>query len=353
MNDKERFDLIDRYFKNELSEEELKIFQEKYASESDFAEEVANHEMVNEVIIDAGLIDIKHKLQNIQQGKVPANGKNGNLAKSTIIGSSLGVLGLLFGVWIFTSVPQNNNTKDPNNQTMKPEIIADNSENGAKTHNSKNERNKDSDNSNYQAKNNKINANKRNSKTPNSKEEPRNQSLKQEKLTKANKDDWVNNPSKLLKNSQYPNQPEKTQKIPQDSINSSWEELKQNTSPDCQDVNISLNYNILKTCNDKKNGAIVLDTATIQGGQSPYSFSISNPSNFKTNTAFNNLSRGHYTLYIKDGNDCKSKLTNLYVPAKNCEKKSYTFVPKEEEAWEFPFNNQKTGDIKIYSREGQ
>ena len=88
MTEREKFELIDRYFKGDLSEEEMEVFNSKWATDADFADDVANHEAVNEFIMDAGLIGIKEKLQHIHEAKVYGNGKsNGKLLKGSIIGA--------------------------------------------------------------------------------------------------------------------------------------------------------------------------------------------------------------------------------------------------------------------------
>ena len=65
------------------------------------------------------------------------------------------------------------------------------------------------------------------------------------------------------------------------------------------------------TCNDK--GSITV--TNIQGGLSPYAYSLDN-TNYTASPVFNNLYSGNYTVYIKDANACAlSRSTSLQGPA--------------------------------------
>jgi gliding motility-associated-like protein len=60
---------------------------------------------------------------------------------------------------------------------------------------------------------------------------------------------------------------------------------------------------------DQKNGRIEINQVT--GGKSPYTWSIDN--NTFTNASINNLSKGSYSLFVKDANGCILTKTNLQI----------------------------------------
>ncbi len=66
-------------------------------------------------------------------------------------------------------------------------------------------------------------------------------------------------------------------------------------------------------CPDEADGSLQIDTVT--GGQAPYLFSLTE-NNFSTETEFENLAAGEYTLFIQDADGCESQAT-LTIPAAN------------------------------------
>ncbi|KAA2238698.1 hypothetical protein F0L74_20995 [Chitinophaga agrisoli] len=101
----------------------------------------------------------------------------------------------------------------------------------------------------------------------------------------------------------------------------------------------SLDAVLPATCNDK--GSItVID---VQGGSSPYSYSLDNAV-YNTNPTFNNLVGGEYTVYIKDANGCTiDRSISAAGPAS-----LHATVQTQLAAC----NGQNTGSLKVMSVSG-
>ncbi len=348
MTERERFELIDRYFKGELSNEELEEFNSLYNSDPEFVEEVANHEQVNNVIIDAGLIGVKEKLQSIHN-KQFNNHKNGKLVKGGIIGT-VGLIIIASLGFYFFSINEEEKSKAKNQgrntspvANIQKETNNDSPENGKSY--SENSNNSKSAHSKPEKPN-----------QPNKKGSPENTKPREkenlEKMSRAKDESKIGD--QIAKQQQNKQQTiEKVQTFPRDSFKMGPKDDKKQKSAPCKEVKVTANYRILKSCKDKNRGAIIIDTNSIIGGTPPYRFSLSSDKNYRETNAFTELKRGYYSIHIKDSNGCKSTLKNLYIPAKDCEKHAYTFVPKKEEAWELPFEKNASGELKIYTKGGK
>ncbi len=363
MTERERFDLIDRYFKGELSDEEVEQFNAEWASDEEFAEEVANHQKVNEVIIDAGLVNVKHKLQSIHNQHAYTN-KNGKWVKGGIIGSAIGVIGLVIGGWLYLgqnneadkTLPADNakvNTEKPPEGDINKESADTDPSKDAKTITDKEE---ESVNNNQEQLNNKepkkAYSDKKAEKSKAGLKEA-DDSQRSHGLTKVKNKATNDNP---LSEVQAKDQQElaKTNAIDSDTIDLGLKsKRKSESSSPCKDFTISASYRLVKSCYEKDQGAIIIDTNSITGGQPPYQFSLSSDKHYKEEPRFSNLARGNYNVYIKDDQNCKDALNNLYVAGKDCSKTNYTFAPEREESWEYPFDKQANGTLIIYNKDGE
>lgn len=364
MTEREKFDLIDRYFKGELSEDEIEQFNAEWASDDQFAEEVANHQKVNEVIMDAGLIDVKRKLQSIHNKQVYAN-NNGRWVMGGIIGSSIGLIGLIIGGWLYFGNPAeigktlpSENTEVNTDKSVKEEPNKGVSEPAAPNDQQAFANQEEPSNDKYDKKeqqNNEKSANESSTheKQEKSKQEAPNTEKNTLEMSKVENNPSVNNP---IENDVKKDQPKvaKISAINNDTIDLRFQPTqKPKSKSPCDNTTISASYKLVKSCYDKNRGAIIIDSNSITGGEPPYQFSLSKGDNYKGEPRFNDLSQGSYTVYIKDSRSCKDALNNLYVAGKDCNKTNYTFAPEREESWEYPFDKQANGTLIIYKKNGE
>ena len=373
MTEKEKFDLIDRYFRGELSEKEKEFFNSKWATDSDFADEVANHEIVNEFILDAGLLGIKDKLNNIHHSN-KMNGKNGKLKKGTIIGSITAIIAVL-GFWAISGSnngnptgnetqagnkpdveqsasnenpakkslePKDQGVENPNND---PSLVTKKPENNQPDNNQKQVANAEENTTSSREGNN----SKKSDKNTTEKSAPANKQQTSNDNKSGNRDseNIGTNRKEVQKSSPGPNTGDSMAQ--NTNVNNN-----PNASP-CNETEVTVSTpKVIKTCEGKQNGKIILDTNTIYGGKPPYKYGLDKSDKFTSDPYFTKLRSGHYSVNIVDANGCTGEI-NVHVPAKDCNQKAgYVFVPEEEEAWNFPFEDQAvSGQLEIYTKEGR
>ena len=82
----EKFDLINKYLKGQLSEAARIQFEAKIGVDSELQAEIEMHRLLNEVIVDNYLIDVKQKTKHVfQQKKIQQNRKNWTIGLGSII----------------------------------------------------------------------------------------------------------------------------------------------------------------------------------------------------------------------------------------------------------------------------
>ena len=123
---------------------------------------------------------------------------------------------------------------------------------------------------------------------------------------------------------------------------------------DCKSVKISLTFEIVHSCIEKiYSGKIIIAKNSINGGTSPYSFSINGGKEyFESEFLFNYLSPGNYQLFVRDINQCEEKIAEVYIEEKICQK-DYKYSPVFGEPWIIPLEKGKDGIFRLFSRSGQ
>jgi hypothetical protein len=123
---------------------------------------------------------------------------------------------------------------------------------------------------------------------------------------------------------------------------------------DCESVKISLTFEMEHSCIEKiYSGKIIIAKNSINGGTSPYSFSINGGKEyFESEFLFSYLSPGNYQLFVRDINQCEEKIAEVYIEEKICQK-DYKYSPIHGEPWIIPFEKGKDGIFRLFSRSGQ
>ena len=362
MTERERFDLIDRYFRNELSSAEQETFQQMWATDEEFADEVAYHELVDEFILDAGLIDVKSKLRHYttQDAKTTKPGSPSKAFSNLNLGLLAGFAALI-SVAIFLALDPGffghqettGSTQHPGSQKrtpsrppfdsmVLPELLAKQEK--------KTGTNKDPE----EAKDQKNQSG--------SSEQARKQFSKDgSDQTKGGEGDQKPEPIQALKPSVEVEQsvvPEIEAQTP--SISKTRADLSKEIQDSlkrlaCKGVDINGQVTVIPTCKDKRNGKLKIRKETISGGEPPYRYNFSENGSFQKSSIKEKLRSGAYRVRVKDSRGCVGLITaNAYIKAKKCGKRSFTFVPSRESEWEFPFKNQQaSGSVRIYNEKGE
>lgn len=132
-----------------------------------------------------------------------------------------------------------------------------------------------------------------------------------------------------------------------------YPQVKENiktTEKDCDNVAITSDIDLEKSCSDRPTGKIIIKSESIEGGEPPYTVSI-NKSDFYSQFIFETLKMGNYTITIRDKNDCKSTQGSFFIESFDCTYE-YAFAPDKGEIWEIPVQ-EKSGVLKIFTKSGQ
>lgn len=316
-NSEELHTLIERYLNHELSGEELQNFELEMATDVELSKEVQYHKEIQDVVFDAGMLDVKSRLHKIHQ-KETLKGKGSN---------TWYLVALLIGLVVMSSVCVFLFSNKENNKASQPDVPKITGDTIPDT--------KDTDSGNH---------------------------------TGTTSTDVVIPPSKkqnaisvspvITNNSKPDSHDSKPDEV---KVNSDTTTKKDNATPpaitnnpvsiDCSRVTITGDVNTSETCKDESNGTIMISLNSIRGGIKPYKFSLDKEDNFANVSQFNSLAAGTYEVYVKDKNACISLLKKTEVRTKTC-LKEYIFAPERGETWEVPLLAGKNGELKLFTRSG-
>lgn len=362
MTERERFELIDRYFRNELSQSEQDRFQQLWATDPTFAEEVGNHELVNEFVIDAGLLGIKDKLNRYTHphtgGRSSSAFKGPGKLKLGVIGGSLAITGL--GLWLSVATlqpfqPQNETKGQQTPDKHKRDLIVQDSSQGTNTHKRTKAKVQESKNPpGYDSgisKDTRVNPLEENQGT--------NDKHKRKITTPVEEHQIQNNLSLVDRHNQNdtdfriqsaledmnksPNAIKIEAKIPEEMDSKLHNRL-------CQTIKVEGDVYKTPSCSDKANGSIRVAEESLTGGRPPYKFSLKTGGNYEESLVKKHLSPGTYTIKVKDGHGCENTLrSRIRIEQKECGERSFVFVPSQQKEWEFPLENEEvSGRLTIF-----
>jgi hypothetical protein len=87
---------------------------------------------------------------------------------------------------------------------------------------------------------------------------------------------------------------------------------------DCKEVEIDAVIESENSCENKPTGKIKVDYQSIRGGESPYTISVDGGRNYYSTFSIENLAASKYQVYIKDANNCTSKLGSIHIKSIDC-----------------------------------
>ena len=118
----------------------------------------------------------------------------------------------------------------------------------------------------------------------------------------------------------------------------------------CENTVHSAIIHLEESCLSEATGSIQIDKESIQGGLPPFLVSIDNSGNYHTQYTFRNLTPGNYIIWIKDKNNCMTRLGNYRIESIDCQY-DFVFAPEKTERWKVPSNELKTL-LRIFNKRG-
>lgn len=332
MTEQEKIEYIERYLKGKLNPQEQEEFEQFMLEDESFAEEVRQHQQVNEIIEDAGLMNVKRRLQALQNSGAGSTGKFGSSIKKGLIGIG-GIVLVGLGIWAGHPLfdQEAKSLQSPQTESSPTNEKVEEQEADSQVTNKPKLQNPSSGNQNSAQSNNSL----ANHPIP-----PKIQ-LQNEDLTisalEINTFSLLDTAPTLKGNEvRNPDMPE-TQSI-----------------DPCQNTNISANFKTTPSCQGEATGKILIDKDAVYGGKPPYRFFIEEEERLETDLQIDELSSGSYTLIVQDQNDCSQTYPNVYIEEKSCDAtKQFVFVPKEESKWKYPINDNANGELEIRNRNGR
>jgi hypothetical protein len=338
-NEIELYELIERYLGGTLTAEEKFAFEIRLSSDPEFEQTVEKHRQLSELIEEGTLLEIRDSIRKIHHGS------NGG-AKSFFSGKRLIFLSVIIisGIIITALLLHNSERQD---QGLPGRIVPALDSPHADQYSEKD----------YEEENTKAEARAVGSKTES---KVKYQSEKPEKAVcrkdQVFKDDQSKENETEIENKHLPeipgmiadsNQPENTI-IPMPIAKSV---LAVNTdSVNCDTVSISADIYTEASCEERSTGKIRVSNISARGALVPFSVSVDDAENFQMKYEIVDLPPGIYPVWMKDRNNCLSKIGNFLVGSITCDYE-YIFAPAKGEQWDIP-SNEKSGVLKIHSKQG-
>lgn len=338
MTEQERLEQIERYLKGQMSPEEQEGFEQSMQSDPDLADEVTKHQEMNSIIHDAGLMDVKKRVNALHHKNFP-NGvktsKVGSFLKYGTIGfSGLAIMGTL--LWLNSNIlngPDNN--LDKNTRKQNPNTGFQNSAKEDTSVSGNEEESASLDQSNK-------------AQSTDFKNQPSVGRKALNKIRPESEDLKISIPKKhntaIL---------EKAPTLSQSGIKNP-EVPKEKDFDACEQVQISADFETIASCKRQSNGKILIDSNSVYGGKPPYKFYIEEKDQWIEQYHVKGLASQSYAITILDDQGCSQTYPNLYVNEKACKaKKQMVFVPEKESKWEYPIDDNASGELIIRTRAGK
>jgi hypothetical protein len=315
---------IDRYLKNNLSEEELAQFNKNLLNNVEFKETFEAQKEAHELIVDNELVKLKERMS-----KDLSNGSgtdSSNWGKIILLSAAIG------SVAVFSYV-QYNNYKSVPDSIQKENISI---QKDLSIHNNINE-NVVTENNNGNTTVTKIPSTERNNNNTNDKSTV----LTEENTTPDNKlsveKEQINTVPFVQENNKITT--EHNTLIPDNN----------KVVVNCETTVITASVKVSYT--NKEEATIVVDKASVEGGSPPYLFSL-NQNSFDADNRFDDIKDGSYHVYIKDQNGCVSEIKKevvVKIPQKEIDD---VFAPSMGEKWNLPIKENTNASITIINKAG-
>lgn len=313
------FELIEDYLKGKLQGQTLIEFENKLASNSNFASKVEEHKAMQEMLITQGLLETRDKLQALRKQKISneRRNNNGNNEWFKGIGYSIIILGVVMGIYMFYP-------KDKNAVEVRSVVAKNNNENSTIG--------------------NVLNPT---------------QDIITITSPEVNSHDIDSSSSNLnpiiqktdsLVNTSLTYVPIDTQAVkPPENKSSDHQNTPPAIAPNdlCEAVTIRAKIQTEPSCEDKSTGSLTL--SQVVGGKGPYKYTLNNLETSRSLT-FDRLPGGNHEVKITDINGCYSIL-ETEIAYKSCTRN--IFSPDYGETWKFPISSQGNCKVTIYDSAGK
>lgn len=309
----ETYHQIDRYFRKELTGEELAEFEQKLRIDSEFAQEVKTQEFVNSVVVGSVYSDLRSQM-SVDLPEI----KHSETNFGKWLWLALGSLGLILGIIAFILLNKENSSGSLNNS--KEEIQ------------------------------NKIQPKENTEARIESELDQRPVSVLPKESKRQKVANSVMDQNSKTENSQttaITDEPLPVLETPVLTESKPESKVEEAIKPDCKTSNIVLTPTISPSCNTEKNGKVSFVGV-------PEHLKISKEKNSKATVqpVFYNMASGSHTFYISDENGCHFT-QEIVVPEKNCKPNKFAFNPDLGETWKVPVSEQDEFVLTVKSRSGQ
>lgn len=323
--DLEQYYLIDQYLDNKLKGAELTAFEEQLQNNASFAEEVAEQRMLNNLILEAELKDVRNQIaQDL------ANIQNPSFFRMNWQWIGVGLLSLLGTLYFI--IPSADNT----NKAIIQESSVTTIENETKSTTEVSETTKHIKH---------IAGAEKNIETQKSVPTT---NVSTSQITVATNDNIqpVKNTEVLPPITNTP-----TNIIQTPAIETKAAETAKTI--DCSLTKIAFSVHTETTCENSETGSIHIDK--VSGGVAPYLYTVNNKKTKEK--SISDLAAGTYTVKISDRNGCSTEHIATILE-KNCtpaiqQGLKFNINPTIGETCSIPFDADKKGNVTIYNRSGK
>ncbi|MFL5729660.1 MAG: hypothetical protein ACJ75J_09275 [Cytophagaceae bacterium] len=313
--ERERFDLIERYLQDSLSGEEKALAEDKIKNDASFAEEVETARLVNSVVIGAGMDQLRDRMS---EDIAKLDLKNKNRFKGWAGGTIL-FLGLCTAAYFYLGKQDKSDTislqQNTNSNTVRanPEINVPSQDPSKKS---------------FQ----KISSDQGNT------------IIAQQDSVLTHTPDQFKITDEISKD---PDSSFSKSVQPQAGITVQNNQQQQNTA-----CNLSFRPVANATCQGESKGSIQIGQSSIQGAHGSCVFMMATTGEESNSGNFYELPEGMYTIIMKDQAGCSVK-REVIIASKNCTvKKSFSLNPDAGEIVKIPFSDGESGRFTIYNHSG-
>lgn len=120
----------------------------------------------------------------------------------------------------------------------------------------------------------------------------------------------------------------------------------------CSEVDVRCEWIVENACPNENNGQILIDKARITGGTEPYKCELYQGAIKINQTQLTRLYSGTYNLLVTDAKGCTGAWS-IYLTEKPCREKNVSISPAHGEVWEFNGNEGESYYLSILNQAGQ
>lgn len=324
----ENSEQIDRYLNQQMASEELVYFEQKL-NDPAFRREVEEHRLLHELVVDRGLIDLRKKLQALDNSKTSGHT---NRFTRWAIGILLVVVVGVLTTYRFArnEVEVAESSAEQNGATAQKTVVippgaATIAESDNKTRKSTTGVSVQRDTTNNAALTEIVQP------------EPDKGTVEHQELKSVT---IVATPD-TLSIKKFHTAPEPAP-----------EKKNEEKVPECAIALSELKILTVASCVNSPTGRVVIDGQSKLKGTAPFQFSINSEKYFETRT-FTHLYAGNYILTVRDAAGCEWQYpAEIRVDENDCSTTEYAFYPEKREVWKLSVSSATNGKIEIYNRNG-